>query len=131
MKNAGILNPSLIAAVSSLGHTEYFVIADPGLPIPEGPEVIDLSLVRKIPAFLEVLDAVQKELVVESCIIAKEMEEKSPVLYHETVKLLGELPCQKVPHEELKQLVQKAKFVLRTGETTSFANIVLVGGVNF
>ena len=70
MKSGNLLNPALSAAIASLGHTEYLVIADAGLPIPKGVEVIDLSLCRGVPAFLDAVKTVLAELVVESYIYA-------------------------------------------------------------
>ena len=43
MKRTGILNRHLSAATASLGHTDEVVIADAGLPIPDGPTVVDLD----------------------------------------------------------------------------------------
>lgn len=43
----------------------------------------------------------------------------------------GHLPCKKVPHEEFKELTKKAKCIIRTGENTSYANVIFIGGVNF
>ncbi len=131
MKKNGILNPALSAAIARIGHTDSLVIADPGLPIPDGIEVIDLSLVCGVPSLLDVLKAVLDELVVESCILASEMETCSGTLYGQTRDLLGDLPCVMVPHEEFKVRTGRAKTLIRTGETTSFANIILVAGVNF
>ena len=51
MRKTGILNVAICKAIASLGHTEYLVIADPGLPIPEGVQVIDISLVNGVPGF--------------------------------------------------------------------------------
>lgn len=131
MTKSGILNPELCRAIASIGHTQYFVIADPGLPIPEGVQVVDLSLVRGIPSFKDTLKAVSGELVVESYILAEEMKTVSPKLHDETCEILKGLPHSYVPHEELKKLLKDAKAVVRTGETTSFANVILVCGVNF
>lgn len=131
MTKNGILNPQLCSAIAGAGHTDYFVIADPGLPIPEGINVIDLSLVRGVPSFLDTLKAVSGELIVESYILAEEMKNISPRLHDETCSVLQGLPHKYVPHEELKQLLRRAKAVVRTGETTSFANVILVCGVNF
>jgi len=44
MKKSGLLNPQLCAAVARLGHTQTFVVADAGLPIPHEVPVIDLAL---------------------------------------------------------------------------------------
>lgn len=131
MKKDRLLNPQLIQAIAAMGHTDLLVVADAGLPIPKGVAVVDLSLVRGIPTFMETLRAVCEELVVEGYILAEEMEGKSPALYAQTRALLSGLPCETVPHEELKRLLQNASVVVRTGETTSYANVILRAGVNF
>lgn len=38
---------------------------------------------------------------------------------------------EKISHEEFKKRTEKAKCIIRTGEVSSYANIILVGGVNF
>ena len=72
MKKSGLLNPQLCAAVARLGHTQTFVIADAGLPIPHEIPVIDLALVLGTPRFQEVFDAILDEVVVEGATIAHE-----------------------------------------------------------
>lgn len=131
MKKDRLLNPDILAAVASLGHTEYFVIADCGLPIPEGVNVVDISLTAGIPSFLDTLKAVNSELVSESYIVASEIETVNPKKLAEIKAELGVMPYKTVPHEEFKELLYDAKCVVRTGETSSYANIILVGGVNF
>lgn len=131
MKKDRILNAALIAEIAAIGHTEYLVVADAGLPIPRGIKVIDLSLVRGIPAFYQVLAAIDEEMVSEAYIVAQEMPNKNPVLYEATKKRLAGREEKQVSHEEFKRLTQQAKAVVRTGETTSFANVILVAGVNF
>ncbi len=131
MTRDGILNAELCRAIAACGHTDQFVIADCGLPIPEGVELIDLSLVRGVPRFTQALEAVNRELVVESYILAEETESVSPALHQEIRTLMGDLPCKTVSHEKLKQLTRNAKVIIRTGETTPYANIILVCGVNF
>ncbi|MEG1641028.1 MAG: D-ribose pyranase [Ruthenibacterium sp.] len=131
MKKDCILNPALIQAIAAIGHTEYFVIADAGLPIPKGVKIIDLSLIKGIPRFNQVLEAVQTELVIEQYYIACEMSEKSAQLYTDTQKALRAYERHEVSHERLKAMLPQAKVVVRTGETTPYANIILVAGVNF
>lgn len=131
MTKDGILNPELCAAIAAIGHTEYFVIADPGLPLPEDVNIIDLSLVRGIPSFLDTLKAVSGQLVIESYLLAEEMKTVSPELHDKTCEALNGLPHRYVPHEELKKLLKYAKAIVRTGETTSYANVILKCGVNF
>lgn len=131
MKKDRLLNPEIVSAVAALGHTEYFCIADCGLPIPQGVKVIDVSIVAGKPSFLELVDAVRNELVIESTILASEIDEKNADLAAQMNARFGHLPCKKVPHEEFKELTKKAKCIIRTGENTSYANVIFIGGVNF
>ena len=131
MKKDRILNPHILEEIASLGHTEYFVIADCGLPVQKGVKVVDISLTAGIPSFMDVLKAVNAELVSESYIVASEIETVNPSKLAEIKEELGEMKSRSVPHEEFKKLVGNAKCVIRTGETSSYANIILVGGVNF
>ncbi|MFV0352754.1 MAG: D-ribose pyranase [Oscillospiraceae bacterium] len=131
MKKSGLLNPQILSAIAEIGHTDYLVIADPGLPLPEGVKVIDISLVRGMPAFTDVLQAVTEEFVIESYTIAVEMPEASQGLYKQTEALLPGLPQKRVTHSDFKELTKKARAIIRTGETTAYANVILTAGVNF
>lgn len=131
MKCDRLLNREIIAEVAALGHTEYLCIADCGLPIPKDVKVIDISIIAGKPSFLEVVDAVTQELVVESIILAQEIDEKNKTLAGMMNERFDNKPIRKVPHEEFKQLTQQAKCIIRTGENSSYANTILVGGVNF
>ena len=126
MKCDRLLNREIIAEVAALGHTEYLVIADCGLPVPKGVKSIDVSITAGTPSFLDVLNAVSEELVIESVILAEEIDEKNKSLAAEMHARYSE-----VPHETFKELTRNAKCIIRTGETTSYANVILVGGVNF
>lgn len=44
MKKHGVLNSEIAAVLASLGHTDTVVIADCGLPIPDGVKRIDLAV---------------------------------------------------------------------------------------
>ncbi len=132
MKKDRILNPQIAWEVAALGHTEYLCIADCGLPIPKDVKVVDVSVRAGLPGFLDLLRAVAEELVVESVVVASELPGKNAALLRQMKEILGEeIPFAQVPHEEFKQKVRQAKCVIRTGETSPFANAILVGGVNF
>ncbi len=126
-----MLHARLLTVLAELGHTETLVIADAGLPIPSVVERIDLALVPSVPGFVETLRAVLGELAIESAVVAEEMATRSPDLYAQTVQLLDGRQVRAIPHEELKRLTASARAVVRTGETTPFANVVLVAGVTF
>lgn len=131
MKKDRLLNPDILSAVATLGHTETLCVGDCGLPVPRGTRVIDVSVSAGIPAFLDVLNAISEELVVESIIVATEIDEKNPAVMDGIKRCVGDVPVKRVPHETLKDMLKCAKCVIRTGETSPFANVLLVGGVNF
>ena len=124
MRKSGLLNPALTSAVARLGHTDTFVIADCGLPIPHDMPVIDLTLTFGIPTFADTLAALLDEIVVEAATIA----DTTPP---EVRSLIPAVPLTEVSHDDLKREVARASFVVRTGSTTPFANIILRSGVPF
>lgn len=124
MRKAGILNAELAAAINRLGHTDTFAIADCGLPIPDEVEVIDLALVFGVPSFDSVVRAVLEEVVIQEATIA----DTTPDSVREFITGPA---IQEVSHEELKARIADVKFVIRTGETTPFANVIFTSGVAF
>ena len=114
MRKSGLLNPALAGAVARLGHTDTFVIADCGLPIPHDVPVIDLTLTFGIPTFADTLAALLDEVVVEAATIA----DSTPT---EVRSLLPAVPLTEVSHDDLEREVARASFVVRTGSTTPFA----------
>ena len=131
MKKSGIQNAEINAVISSIGHTQYIVIADVGLPIPKGVPCIDLALTSGTPSFMDVLKAVKTELVIESYILASELKSKRPIGYTEIGNEMEPIPGKLVPHEQFKELSREAYAIIRTGETAAYANIILIAGVNF
>lgn len=129
MKKQGILNRELAGRFAKLGHTDKIVIADCGLPVPDGVACIDLSYKLGEPSFSMILNAVLEDLVVESAVLASEIKEKNTKLNDELTSTLPNISY--VPHEEFKQLTKKAKFIIRTGEITPYANVILQCGVIF
>jgi D-ribose pyranase len=131
MKKRGILHHELSAVIARLGHTDLLVIADAGLPIPPGVPRLDLAISAGVPAFLQVLRPVLEEVAVESVLIASELREASPAFYQALQSALGGLPVRELPHADFKQMTQQARAVVRTGEFTPYANVILVAGVAF
>ncbi len=131
MKKTVLLNAPVSRLIASMGHTDTLCIGDAGLPIPEESERIDLAVTRGIPSFLEVLSAVLEELEVERALCAEEIKEKNPQILEEIKKLLGDIPLEFTSHDILKSLTKKTRGVVRSGECTPFANIILFSGVAF
>lgn len=139
MKQTGLLNQPLSNVIAGMGHTDGLTIGDAGLPVPDGPQRIDLALRHGLPTFLDTLDAILQELCIERVALAEEMATDSPQLYQQVQQRLAAIERQKgltigvdsVPHETFKQLTRATKAVVRTGEFTPFANIILYSGVVF
>ena len=136
MKKNLLLNSEISYVISKMGHTDTIIIGDAGLPIPEGVERIDLSISKGVPDFMPVLEAVISELEVEEITIAEELEntsENSKKIYHEIMELFEDknIKINIISHEKFKEAVKKSKAVIRTGEFTPYANIILQSGVVF
>jgi D-ribose pyranase len=131
MKKTPLLNSALSQAIARLGHGDMLVIADAGLPVPDGTPCIDLAVTRGVPAFTHVLAAVLSEMQVERYVVASELRNRSPAMHDQIVAQLPATPATEISHEEFKTLTRHARAVVRTGEFTPYANIVLVAGVVF
>lgn len=131
MKKTRLLNPLLSGCIAAMGHGDRLVICDAGLPIPRGPQRIDLALTQGVPPFLQTLEVVLTELQVQEAIVAAETRDQSPQILAGIQDLLAGVPITWVSHEELKALTAEARAVVRTGEFTPYANIILLSGVVF
>lgn len=131
MKRYGILNSHISKVLTDLGHTDMVVIADAGLPIPDGVPRIDLSLKLGVPSFEDVVDAVRDDMVIEKVIVAHEIKENNKETMSYINEVFFDTEKQFVSHEILKALTKEAKVVIRTGEVTPYANCILQAGVIF
>ena len=131
MKKTGLLNQPLSALIAGLGHTDRIAITDAGLSISPNVQRIDLAVSEGVPSLLQVLRAALREMQVSEAVIASELPKHSPLFYSEFVRLLDDVVITEVPHEELLQMTRSVRAVVRTGECTPFANIILVSEVIF
>lgn len=133
MKKAGILNSEISRVLSYMGHTDWIAIGDCGLPIPDEVERIDLALKFGVPTFMETLATVAEDMKIEKIILAEEIKTQNPKVLGEIEALFAEhaIETQFVSHSELKALTHDCKAVIRTGETTPYANIILQSGCIF
>jgi D-ribose pyranase len=129
----GLLHPELAAVIAGLGHGQRLVISDAGLPIPPGVRRIDLAVRCGVPSFADVLSVVGAELAIERVVIATESDTIGRGLIREILAQALAVPAlvDTVSHEELKEMSASAVAVVRTGECTSYLNVVLVAGVSF
>jgi D-ribose pyranase len=132
MKKAPLLNAALSRLVASLGHGDMVLVSDAGMPAPYGTqvEIIDLALTPGVPGLVVTTEVLLTEMQVESHLVARETFARND-------GWLERLPAAQlgtrriVSHEEIKQLARRARAVIRTGECTPYANLMLVAGVTF
>lgn len=133
MKKKGVLNSEISRVLSYMGHTDCIAIGDCGLPIPDEVERIDLALTFGVPTFMDTLRAVVEDMKVEKIVLAQEIKEQNPDVLKEIENLFKDenIEVEYVSHEELKHQTLNCKAVIRTGETTPYANIILQSGCIF
>ena len=125
----GILNPALVSLLARVRHTNTLVIADRGFPLWPGVETVDISLVDNIPTVLQVLAAVRQNFVVGQAFMAQEfVVENTRKTKNDFLRALRGCDVAFEPHEQFRQRVPKAIGIIRTGDTTQYANMVLVSG---
>ena len=133
MKRHGILNSDISRVLSYMGHTDRICIGDCGLPIPDETERIDLAVKFGVPTFMDVLKEVGDDMKIEKIVLAEEIKEHNPQVLAEITEYFKgqDVEVEYVSHVGLKQMTRVCKAVIRTGETTPYANIILQSGCIF
>jgi D-ribose pyranase len=124
---SGILNPALNSLLSRVRHTNALVIADRGFPFWPQLETVDLSLVDDIPTVLQVLAAVRANFKAGEALMAQEfLEQNDRRTRAQFVRGLRGIALTFEPHLDLKKRVPDAIGLIRTGDTTQYANLILI-----
>ncbi|WP_070971789.1 D-ribose pyranase [Vibrio sonorensis] len=139
MKKSTLLQPEMSYLAATLGHTDEVTICDSGLPVPTGVDRIDLALTHGVPSFIQTVDVWLKEAQIEGVVLAEEFQSVSPELHQLLLARLEkereetgkEIPITYISHEAFKQRTASSKAVIRTGECTPYANVILLSGVVF
>jgi D-ribose pyranase len=126
MLKTGILNPQVNSLLSRVRHTNTLVIADRGFPFWPQIETVDLSLVDNIPRVLHVLAAVRRNFSVGRFYMAEEfMQHNTEQVVDQFRAALEGAAMVYEPHMEFKRRVPNAIGLIRTGDTTQYANVIL------
>jgi len=132
MKKNGILNSEISKVLSDLGHKDQIVIGDCGLPVPDGVQKIDIALKFDTPSFIETLETVLSDMEIEKVILANEIKSDNKETENKIIDLVEEdVDYNYVSHDEFKNLTKNVKAIIRTGERSPFANIILQSNVIF
>ena len=125
MLKTGILNPQLNSLLSRIRHTNTLVIADRGFPYWPTIETVDISLVDNVPTVLQVLAAIRQNFNCGQVWMAREfLEQNSPKARAAFARAFAGMALKYEPHIEFKMRVPHATGLIRTGDTTQYANLI-------
>jgi D-ribose pyranase len=126
MLKTGILNPAINSMISRVRHTNTLVIADRGFPFWPQIETVDISLTDDIPRVLDVLTAIRANFVAGRAFMAEEFRSANSTQVRECFQqALAGIQVAYEPHIEFKKRVPHAIGLIRTGDTTPYANMIL------
>jgi len=135
MKRTRLLNSELSYVIGRIGHTASLTLCDAGLPIPGEVKRIDLAIERGYPSFVRTLDALLSEMMVEEIVVAREIHADNPAVFRGMMEVFRthamEPIVTEVSHDEFKKLTRSSEVIVRTGECTPYANVILKSGVVF
>lgn len=136
MKRTPLINRHLSALVAKLGHMDEVVVADAGLPTPQGVQVIDLSITPNLPTLFQVLQTLKSETVIEGMVHATDcntdLAGKIEEARYDWQNAQGQpIALQSIAHSMFKSRTKTARAIIRTGDCTPYANVILISGVAF
>ena len=139
MKKAKLINSEVSYVVAKMGHLDGLTVCDAGLPVPVDVQRIDLAVSEGVPTFMDTVRAIVSEMEVQGVVLAEEFKSVSPDLHHTFVEYLAGVAAERgkdisvvyVAHEDFKQETGKTMAVVRSGEYTPYANVILKSGVVF
>ncbi|MFV0520651.1 MAG: D-ribose pyranase [Lachnospirales bacterium] len=117
------INREINEVLGKLGHTDKICIADPGLPIPKDVKCIDLSYIVGKPSFLDVYESILDAMIVEDVIVAREFRENADETFINFTNITS--TYSEISHSEFKELTRECKAIIRTGQGTPYANVLL------
>ena len=129
MINSGILNPQILSLLARVRHTNALVIADRGFPFWPQIETVDISVVDDLPTVLQVLAAIRGNFNATQAFMAREFQKNNSAATRAAfAKSLAGVPVKFEPHVQFKKRVPGAIGLIRTGDTTQYANVILISG---
>ena len=127
MLKTGILNPSILSLIARVRHTNALVISDRGFPFWPEIETVDISLVDNFPTVLQVLAALRQHCIFGQAYMAREfIDHNTEPARQAFADALSGIPITHEAHTDFKKRVPGAIGLIRTGDTTQYANMILV-----
>ena len=129
MINTGILNPRILSLLARIRHTNALVISDRSFPFWPQIETVDISVVDDLPTVLQLIAAVlANHNFTQACMAREFQKNNSAATRASFAKALAGVPTKFEPHVDFKKRVPDAIGLIRTGDTTQYANVILISG---
>ena len=129
MVKTGIINPQILSLLARVRHTNALVIADRGFPFWPMIETVDISVVDDLPTVLQLITACRANHNFTQSYQAEEfLKNNTPAVRQKFATALKGVPTTFEPHMEFKKRVPHAIGLIRTGDTTQYANTILISG---
>ena len=129
MINHGILNPQILSLLARVRHTNALVIADRGFPFWPEIETVDISVVDDLPTVLQLIAAVRANHNFTQAYQAEEfLKNNSTSTRAKFTAALKGVATTYEPHVDFKKRVPHVIGLIRTGDTTQYANTILISG---
>jgi D-ribose pyranase len=126
MLKTGILNPHVLELLARIRHTNTLVIADWAFPYWPEIETVDLSLTHGIPTVLDVLDLITPVFKIGRIWQAEEfLANNAAATVERFRKSFGDIPLTREAHGAFKTRVPMAIGLIRTGDPTPYANVII------
>jgi D-ribose pyranase len=121
-----LLNPQILSLLATVRHTNTLVIADRGFPFWPMIETVDISLVDDIPTVLQVFDAINSNFNIGQIFMASEfLKNNSRETISNFAASIGDIMIKYEPHVDFKIRVPHAIGLIRTGDSTQYANMII------
>lgn len=126
MLKSGVFNPHLLSLLARIRHTNTLVIADGRFPFWPEIETVDISLADDVPTICQVLEAVMPNFLIGGAWMAAEFREHNDAAMQQRfAAAVSGAEISFEPHIQFKWRVPRAIGLIRTGDTTSYGNIIL------
>jgi D-ribose pyranase len=80
---------------------------------------------------MSVLEPVFNQVCVEKVYMSEDVQKANPAVLAQVRKLIGDIPIEFMSHMDFKEKTHTSNAIIRTGECTPFANVMLQITVDF
>ncbi|TKC14380.1 RbsD/FucU family protein [Robertmurraya kyonggiensis] len=129
------IHPKILEVIASCGHGDKILIADGNYPLNsatnENTAKVFLGLSPDLPTVTDVLKSLNSAMNFEKAEVMDPESGAEPEIYKEFLRILDINELQKLGRYEFYEAAQAKNIILgiNTGETRTFANIMLTVGV--